>query len=165
MKLLVNTPQNTQEILEIDVSGGYFDNTRIVWDERIDGILPEITLGAMVRENNKLVFSQSKLDEYTTQLNLQNLTKIKQEIVTKTQSKLDQWAMTKNYDGILSASTYATSTIPQFKSDGQDAVNFRDLTWSTLYSILSQVEAGTLAMPNSFSDIEPLLPTLTWTIQ
>lgn len=96
---------------------------------------------------------------------LQSVNKIKQEIVSKTQQRLDTWASTKNYDGILSASTYATSTIPQFKSDGQDAVNFRDLTWSTLYTILSQVEAETLPMPSGFSDIEPLLPVLTWTIQ
>lgn len=49
MKLLVNAPSGKQEIIEVSEGGGYFDPARVLWDERVDGPLPEITLGAMVR--------------------------------------------------------------------------------------------------------------------
>lgn len=64
MKLLVNTPKGTQEIIEVSESGGYFDEARILWDERIDGPLPDITLGGMVRVADKLVFDQVLKDAY-----------------------------------------------------------------------------------------------------
>lgn len=49
-RLLVNAPSGQQEIIEVGHGGGYFDPLRVLWDERIDGPLPEITLGGMVRE-------------------------------------------------------------------------------------------------------------------
>lgn len=36
-KLLVNTPSGKQEVIEIGAGGGYFDDARVVWDERKDG--------------------------------------------------------------------------------------------------------------------------------
>lgn len=51
MKLLVNNPAGVQEIIEIGEGGAYFDPERVLWDEAIDGPLPEITLGGMVRIN------------------------------------------------------------------------------------------------------------------
>ena len=83
-------------------------------------------------------------------------------IVEQTQQRLDDFAKTRNYDSILSACTYATSTIPKFASEGQYAVNARDNTWATLYIIMGEVQAGTRPMPTSFADVEPLLPVLTW---
>jgi hypothetical protein len=65
-KLLVNTPKGTQEIVEIGEGGGYFDQSRVLWDERIDGDLPEITLGGMVRSDSSLVFDQPRMDEHTS---------------------------------------------------------------------------------------------------
>lgn len=62
-KLLVNAPTGAQEVIEVSEGGGYFDNSRVLWDERTDGPLPEITLGGMVREGNALVFSQALLNE------------------------------------------------------------------------------------------------------
>jgi hypothetical protein len=54
MKLLVNTPAGEQSIVSVDAGGGYFDITRVLWDERKDGPLPDITLGAMVRIGDAL---------------------------------------------------------------------------------------------------------------
>jgi len=50
IKLLVEAPTGQQEVIEITASGSYFDPDRVLWDERTDGPLPEITLGGMVRE-------------------------------------------------------------------------------------------------------------------
>lgn len=84
-------------------------------------------------------------------------------IVSATQARLDTFAKTRAYDGILSACTYATSSVPKFMREGQDAVNARDQTWAALYGIMGQVQAGELPMPSGFADIEPLLPVLEWT--
>lgn len=88
---------------------------------------------------------------------------VKSEIVRNTQARLDAWAATRAYDGILSACTYATSSVPRFQREGQDAVNARDATWAALYTIMGKVQAGELPMPSGFADIEPLLPVLEWT--
>jgi hypothetical protein len=87
---------------------------------------------------------------------------IQNEIVTSTQQRLDDFARTRNYDGILSACTYATSSVPKFQGEGQYCVDARDNTWATLYTILGEVQAGTRPMPSGYADVEPLLPVLTW---
>lgn len=66
--LLVNTPNGAQELVGIGPGGAYFDPARVLWDERTDGPLPDITLGGMVREGNTLVFSQARKDEHDAAL-------------------------------------------------------------------------------------------------
>ena len=58
MRLLVNAPYGTQELIEIGEGGGYFDQSRVVWDERVDGDLPSITLGGMKRVGDSLEFDE-----------------------------------------------------------------------------------------------------------
>ena len=83
-------------------------------------------------------------------------------IVNATQQRLDDFARTRNYDGILSACTYATSAVPKFAAEGQYAVQARDATWATLYQFMADVQAGTQPVPTGFEDVEPLLPALEW---
>lgn len=87
---------------------------------------------------------------------------IQSEVVSATQERLDTFARTRNYDGILSACTYATSTVPKFAAEGQYCVVARDATWRALYTIMAEVQAGTRAMPATFQDIEADLPALSW---
>ena len=89
------------------------------------------------------------------------LQKLKTSIISIVQAKLDSFAKEKGYDGILSACTYATSTNDVFKAEGLKAVELRDASWSALYSILEEVEAGTRTV-ESFADIEEDLPVLEW---
>lgn len=88
--------------------------------------------------------------------------RVKDEIVFNTQKRLDEFAKTRNYDGILSACTYATSSVPKFQTEGQYCVDARDNTWATLYTILAEVQQGTRPMPGGFADIEGELPALEW---
>lgn len=78
------------------------------------------------------------------------------------QVRLDTFAKSRGYDGILSACTYATSRVPRFQADGQRCVDLRDQTWARLYEILAEVEAGTRPGPLSLAEIEADLPALTW---
>lgn len=87
---------------------------------------------------------------------------LQQSIVDATQRRLDDFARTRNYDGILSACTYATSAVPKFAAEGQYAVQARDATWAALYQFMANVQAGTQPVPTGFADIEPDLPTLEW---
>lgn len=90
--------------------------------------------------------------------------RLMQSIVDATQKRLDDFARTRNYDGILSACTYATSTVPKFATEGQYCVEARDATWAKLYEMLAEVEAGTRPVPTGFADIEPELPVLEWPV-
>ena len=77
------------------------------------------------------------------------------------QQRLDDFARTRAYDGILSAATYATSAVPKFAAEGQYAVQARDATWAACYQIMADVQAGTRAMP-SVEDVLAGLPALEW---
>lgn len=83
-------------------------------------------------------------------------------IVQATQRRLDNFARTRNYDGILSACTYENSPVLKFQQEGQYCVSVRSQTWAVLYEILDDVEAGTRPLPTSFADIESELPALVW---
>lgn len=62
------------------------------------------------------------------------------------QQHLDTFAQTRNYDGILSAATYATSQVPKFKAEGQYAVESRSRPMLTLDELLAELPV--LAWPN-----------------
>lgn len=83
-------------------------------------------------------------------------------IVNSTQKRLDDFAKTRQYDGILSACTYVTDTNPRFQSDGAYCVEQRSATWAKLIEMLAEVDAGTRPMPTSYADIESELPPLVW---
>lgn len=85
-----------------------------------------------------------------------------QEVTNATQTRLDTFAKTRNYDGILSACTYATSGVPKFATEGQYCVSARDATWASLYSIMAEVQAGTRPMPATVADALALLPAMEW---
>lgn len=91
-----------------------------------------------------------------------NPSAVQAQVITATQQRLDDFACTRNYDGILSAATYAASTVPKFAAEGQYAVQARDATWAALYALLAEVLAGERPLPASFDDVAPLLPSLTW---
>lgn len=87
---------------------------------------------------------------------------LRASVVNQTQQRLDDFARTRNYDGILSACTYATSTVLKFQAEGQYCVEARDATWSALYEMLDEINAGTRPVPSGFAEIEAELPPLEW---
>lgn len=83
-------------------------------------------------------------------------------IVSATQQRLDAFAQSRGYDGILSACTYASSNVPKFSKEGWCCVDARDATWAKLLDILAEIQAGTRPRPSGYSDVEPDLPPLVW---
>lgn len=123
-------------------------------------------------EPNGCAYNEAK-ERWETQWSVRALTAaemqkrladLQQSIVAQTQERLDAFARTRGYDGILSACTYATSTVPKFQAEGQYCVNARDATWAQLYAMLAEVQAGTRPVPSGYEDIEPDLPALVWPV-
>lgn len=77
------------------------------------------------------------------------------------QAHLDAVARTRNYDGILSCASYATSTNPQFAAEGQACVQWRDAVWEACYAIMAEVLAGTRQPPSEVELIDEL-PGMGW---
>ena len=77
------------------------------------------------------------------------------------QAHLDDFAKTRNYDGIMSAATYATSAVPKFRLEGQYAVAARDAVWAKGYELMDAVLAGTRPMPD-LEEVLAELPALKW---
>lgn len=91
MNLLINSPSGKQELITIGAGGGYFDAARVIWDTRIDGAMPVITLGGMVRSANTLVFNQARADQHAaaTQQEALAATKAAQDAADAASAKAD----------------------------------------------------------------------------
>ena len=87
--------------------------------------------------------------------------KLVTDFVAKAQSRLDAFARTRGYDGILSACTYATSTNPKFAAEGQYCVQARDATWAKCYEVLNAVQSNQRPVP-TWEELEAELPVLQW---
>lgn len=79
------------------------------------------------------------------------------------QAHLDAEAQKHNYDGILSACTYATSSVPRFAAEGQACILWRDQVWATCYKILNEVNAGTRTPPD-INELLAELPVIAWPV-
>ena len=67
-RLLVNAPIGVQELHDVGPGGGYFEPARVLWDERKDGPLPPVTVGAAVREGNTLKEDAAQLAAHQARL-------------------------------------------------------------------------------------------------
>lgn len=119
-----------------------------------DPIMQRVTEGEPVRASGgwQITWVVSQLDTQTAVSG----------VTAAVQRRLDGFATARGYDSILSACTYATSTVPRFKSEGQCAVNLRDATWATLYQLMVDVQSGSKPMPSTYAEIESSLPELVW---
>ena len=78
------------------------------------------------------------------------------------QKRLDDFAKTKGYENINSATTYISSSVTKYKNEGTYASTARDSTWSALYQIIDDANDGKRQKVNNFSEIESELPSLAW---
>jgi len=71
-KLLIDSPSGEQILLDIADTGSYFDSSLVLWDERIRGAMPEITLGKMQLVGNDLVTLPDFLPAHAAAVYLKN---------------------------------------------------------------------------------------------
>ncbi len=83
------------------------------------------------------------------------------ELTDAVQDYMDKTAKTRNYDNIFTACSYANSTDPKFKAEGEACVAWRDAVWNTCYSILAEVQAGQRHIP-TVDELLAELPQLEW---
>lgn len=100
-------------------------------------------------------------DEEAAQLNGPSAGQVVAAYIAHIQKRLDDFARTRGYDGVLSCCTYATSTVAKFKAEGQYMVDARDQTWSAAYRIFGEVEAGVRPVP-ALDALDAELPDLSW---
>ena len=77
------------------------------------------------------------------------------------QNKLDLKSRERNYEGILSLCTYATSSNPKFKVEGQSGMEWRDQCWAYCYQALYDFANG-LRNPPTIEELILELPEMNW---
>jgi len=111
-------------------------------------------------------FDESRAFEYTIDSNGNftlpeppTLLKVLEQAVQK---RLDDFAQTRGYENINSATTYISSSVTKYKNEGTYASTARDSTWNALYQIIDDVNDGNREKIVNFSEIESELPELNW---
>jgi len=74
------------------------------------------------------------------------------------QAALDAQAVAWNYESILSAASYANSTVPQFQHEAAALIAWRDQVWQACYTAEAAIQAGTQPMPASPAAFVATLP-------
>lgn len=114
------------------------------------------------QENNGKWIQNWTIEQATTNEIEININKTYDKIIELTQKKLDEFAKTRFYDGILSLCTYSSSSNTKFETEGKYGVKIRDDTWKKIYEIMESVNNGIRKMPTSFLEIESELPVFEW---
>ena len=78
------------------------------------------------------------------------------------QDKLNRFAIERQYDDILSACSYSTSTNAQFAADATRCIELRDATWVAVNAVFAAAKIGSRTLPQTFAELLPELPALTW---
>lgn len=121
----------------------------------IEHLLGEIfeIAGTIVNGNPFIDISQVPPDLLTATVDL---------VKIRTQSLLDNFAKTRDYDDIKSVCSYKDSTVEKFRLEAVRAIYLRDTTWESLNNYLNNVISGNASVPLGWNDIVSNLPTLSW---
>ncbi len=77
------------------------------------------------------------------------------------QEMMDEKARERNYDGIMSVCSYATSSFPRFRAEAAACVVWRDAVWAKCYELLEAVLSGEMDIPSEEAFLA-LLPVMDW---
>ena len=73
--LVINRDNVTREIVTIHESGGYYDLTKVLWDERVDGELPDIAdIQGTRRTGDRLTHSDAQRAAHDSLVVIENNT-------------------------------------------------------------------------------------------
>lgn len=74
------------------------------------------------------------------------------------QTTLDALAKSWGYDSLLSAASYASSSVTQYAADAKALIAWRDAFWQAAFTLEADVKAGTKPMPATAADFVALMP-------
>lgn len=77
---------------------------------------------------------------------------------TAIQTALDTYAQSWGYDSLVTAASYAASTVPQFAAEAKALISWRDETWQWAEAYEAQVLAGTLTLPTNAAGLMAAMP-------
>lgn len=88
--------------------------------------------------------------------------KISEKIDQHIQKRLEEFAAERGYGSLVSACSYANSTIEKFANEGRRCVELRDQCWAALYQKLDDITSGREKVPATPQEIMAVIPALTW---
>lgn len=77
------------------------------------------------------------------------------------QNMLDTTAQEHGYDGILSACSYASSSVARFRAEGLGCFEWRDAVWNAAAILLKSVETAQMQQP-TIAAMLAMLPKMEW---
>lgn len=86
------------------------------------------------------------------------------EIQSRLQMVMDSKAAERGYDNIFTALTYIDSKNPKFKAEALALKDWRDEMWTEGYDYIDKIEKGEFEVPNTWEDVEKLLPKFEWPV-
>lgn len=89
------------------------------------------------------------------------LARTRQQYIAAVLRHLDTVAKQRNYDSIISACSYATSTNPTFAAEAQACVAWRDAVWVACYQIDADV-ANAVRPVMTVEELLAELPVIAW---
>lgn len=77
---------------------------------------------------------------------------------TAIQGALDTYAQSWGYDSLVTAASYAASTIPKYAAEAKALIAWRDEVWVWAEAYEAQVIAGTVTIPTSPAGLMAAMP-------
>lgn len=87
---------------------------------------------------------------------------LKNNIISFTETTLDNFAKERGYDDIRSACSYYGSPVEKYANDAIIALDIRSRTWEALYKLLEDVENGIVEIPTTIEEVMAILPKAEW---
>ena len=119
----------------------------------VNDALPTLVNGAWLLNKSVVEMTQDEKDTYRA--------RTVRQYELAVQDHMDDKVADREYDSMISACTYATSTNPKYGPEGQACLNWRDAVWDKCYEVLAEVDAGT-RQPPTIDELIAELPVLTW---
>lgn len=122
------------------------------------GEIPQVALGDFETISRRVDIDE---DSYKISYAVVDMsdTEILLLVKKRIQDLLDEKAIAKGYDNILSACSYAGFDNP-FRAEGEKFGKWRSEVWSKGYAILKDITEGHRKLPKSFKEILDELPIL-----
>lgn len=92
------------------------------------------------------------------QIAAQQATQLTAQCESATQASLDSLARAWGYDSIVSAASYANSTVAQYKAEATALIVWRDATWQAAEGLQANIASGKTQAPATAAAFVALMP-------